>query len=205
MFAAVLTATPVLAQQGQGSRPPLRILSEESVQKELQLTPEQIQRVAVEFKKMRDAQEDIQILERDERAKAMKELIQKSDQVVASILTRDQAKRFRQITLQLQGLRTFFSPEFAKEMKATPEQTAQIKKIKQDTDAEKRELQKGAAGSLTANEARKKMAEINKKADTRIEALLTPEQKTKWGSLIGKPFKGEIGFGPPGANKPGDK
>jgi hypothetical protein len=202
LVTAAAVATPALAQQGQGSRPPLRILSEESVQEELQLTPAQIQLVAVEFKKMRDAQEDIQILEKDERAKAMKELIQKSDQVVAGILTPRQAKRFRQINLQLQGLRSFFSPEFAREMNVTPDQITAVKKIKEDTNAEKRELQKGAAGSLTASEARKKMAEINKKADTRIEALLMPAQKAKWQELIGKPFKGEIGFGPPGAAKP---
>jgi hypothetical protein len=135
----------------------------------------------------------------------MKELIQKSDKAVASILTPAQVKRFRQINLQLQGLRSFFSPDFAKEMKATAEQMAQIKKIKEDADKEKKELQKGAGASLTANEARKKMADINKKTDDRILVLLTPEQKVKWKDLIGEPFKGEIGFGPPGASKPKDK
>ena len=37
--------------------------------------------------------------------------------------------------------------------------------------------------------------------NTKIKALLTDDQKAKWKTMTGEPFKGEIRFGPPGGRQ----
>ena len=192
-----LLVCPALAQPGAGTRPPLRVLSEESVQKDLKLTSQQVKRVAEEFKKLREKTEELQDLEKDERSKKMQELIKEADKTVADILSPSQLKRFKQINLQTQGVRSLYSPALAKELGVTEEQRRKIKEIKDATDKEKMDLRQ--LGQFVGKEARQKMKEINKRADEKIFQLLTADQKAKWKEMIGEPFKGEITFGPPGS------
>ena len=52
-------------------------------------------------------------------------------------------------------------------------------------------------GQPPDDDTRKKMADLRKTSGDKLLALLSAEQKTKWTTLQGEPFKGEIRVGPP--------
>jgi Spy/CpxP family protein refolding chaperone len=93
-----------------------------------------------------------------------------------------------QITLQRRGLGAAENPEVASALKLTDEQQDKIKTIQEDTRKEMQELFQGG----NREEARKKMAEIRKSTEEKLQSILTAEQKGKWKELTGEPFKGEI-------------
>jgi Spy/CpxP family protein refolding chaperone len=198
-----------LAQRGGGffrGPSPMMLLGQESVQKELKLTPEQVEKTKAALDKQGKSFQGLRgIQDEQERAKKFEEMRKEADKTIAEILKPDQAKRLKQITLQQQGGRAFDDPEVAKELSLTGDQKNKVKEIMEDTGSQIRELFQGGGGF--SEETRKKMQEINSAATEKVMGLLTADQKAKWKEITGEPFKGEIRFGPPGGGqrKPAEK
>jgi Spy/CpxP family protein refolding chaperone len=195
---AVLIASPALAQRQRGSqprgeRPPssrsssLFLLSQESVQKELQLSDDQVAKVKDLEQKQREAFRGLRDLSREERQKKTEEQAKATRKAVSDVLKAEQQKRLEQISLQLAGARALSRSEVADTLKLTSEQKDKIKTIQEEARKERA----GLRGNNN-EDARKKSAEIRKSSDEKVMNVLTTEQKSKLKELSGEPFKGEI-------------
>jgi hypothetical protein len=189
----VLLAGPVLAQRQGGGRGNLAaLLSNPSVQKELKLSDEQIdkakkvaqdlrEKYKEDFAKIRDAKPE-------ERAQKFQELSGKisaeARKAVAGILKPEQAKRLRQIELQQAGLNDV---EAQKALKVSDEQKKKLQGISEDANKERREIVKSANGNF--QEAVEKMAKLRKETREKQEKVLTEEQKKEWKAMQGEPFE----------------
>jgi hypothetical protein len=168
------------------------LLSNKDVQTDLKLTADQVKNVNKETNYQRLARQELRDLEEKEREKKADELNRESDQFLAKLLQPEQAKRLRQIGLQVDGAQSFGKPEVAKELGLTDKQTQQVKAIQDETIKQVRAiLQPGGDRA----EAMKKRGAIIESANEKILNLLTDRQKAKWKEMIGEPFKGEIRFG----------
>jgi Spy/CpxP family protein refolding chaperone len=132
-----------------------------------QLTPEQIE----EFRK--------QAAERAKQEKAK----------LAEILLPNQMKRLNEIYIQQLGTRALDDADVAEELKITDEQKASIAKVREESQAQMRELFTAGAGGGDREANRAKFAEARKATDDKILAVLTADQKAKLEELKGKPFE----------------
>lgn len=149
-----LVVVPVLSQgQGRGGRgfgggmnSPMMMLANESVQKELKLTPEQLEKVKEASKTIQDKHREemaaARELEREEAREKMMEIQKAQDaefaKEISSVLTADQSKRLGQIKMQVQGVGAFSTEEVGKNLKLTDEQKDKIKTINEDLGQEMR-------------------------------------------------------------------
>jgi Spy/CpxP family protein refolding chaperone len=193
---------PVLAQQqgrGQGrggfGRGGLAgLLQNESVQKELKLDKDQLEKVKGVVTKVQEQHKDARAKLADADPQERRAKMQELNQVVSAemlkaagdILTSDQTKRLKQIDLQQAGSQAFSRPDVLEALKLTADQKAQIRTINDDSDKERRELsQAGGRGP----EGRQKIAELRKQAGEKVQAVLLDEQKKTWTDLTGTPFQ----------------
>jgi Spy/CpxP family protein refolding chaperone len=199
---AACISTPALAQgrggfgmMGGGGNT-LQLLSNKSVQKELKLTDEQIEKATKASTEAREKNrerfqelQNVDQAERQEKMTAMmREMATESKKVSDEILKPEQAKRLDQITLQVQGYRAFSNPETQSKLKLTDEQKNKIKDMGQEAQDQMREIfQAGGQGGDRA-EMQKKMTAFTKELNDKAAALLTSEQKATWKELTGEPF-----------------
>jgi Spy/CpxP family protein refolding chaperone len=202
--AVALLASPVLAQQrrpfgGGMMMPSVMLLNQKSVQEDLKLTDDQVKKVAEAGKQMREKFGELANLEGEERAKKAQELRKESDKTVAGILTKEQTKRLqeirRQVMFRFMGAVVLSTPEVAKELNLTDDQKKQLRTIQEEAGKELRKIREDAGDNR--EEARKKIAEHMKGVNAKLMKVLTSDQQTRWKEMTGKPFKGEIRFGPP--------
>jgi Spy/CpxP family protein refolding chaperone len=193
---AVLVASPALAQRQRGDRPrgerpqgfgggSVFLLSQESVQKDLKLSDDQVTKVKELQKKQREA---LQGVSREERRTKMQEQAKATQKAVKEILKPEQQKRLDQITLQREGTRALSRKEVAEALKISDEQKEKIKTIREEA----RKETSGLRGNGNNQDARKKVAEIRKSSSEKVMNVLTSEQKAKLKELQGEPFNGEI-------------
>jgi hypothetical protein len=202
-----LIASPVCAQ-GQGRRGggggagrmnQLLLANQKSVQEELKLSADQIEKVSAAYKKQQAAFPGLrEIQEEAERSKKMQDLVKEGDKAVADALKPEQAKRLKQIYYQQLGAQAFELPDVAKELNLTADQKQKLKDIQAAALKERSQIfQPGG----NREEMQKKMAEITKKTNTESLAVLTDEQKGSLKKLTGETFTGKIELGPPGGGR----
>jgi hypothetical protein len=198
--AAALLASPVLAQPRggrgfMGGMQPWRLVTQKSVQTELKMSEEQVKKADALGQelagKQRELFESLQDLDQAERGKKMQEFNQTNDKAVAAILKPEQTKRLKEIAHQVAGVQAFNNPEVVSALKLTDAQKEKLNQIRQDMREEMRDIFQGGGDQA---ENMKKIRELNKKAAEKAVSELTPEQKTKWKEMTGKPFTGEITF-----------
>jgi hypothetical protein len=107
---------------------------------------------------------------------------------LGSILKPDQLKRLKQIELQMQRAMAFSNPEVQKSLKLTSDQIEKIKTINDDAQAERRSLFSGGGGGRNQGNFQKMQA-MQKETLTKIEGVLTDEQKKSWKDMTGEPFQ----------------
>jgi Spy/CpxP family protein refolding chaperone len=199
----MLAASPVLAQGPRGFRgpTPMMLLGQKSVQEELKLSADQVQKVEAAVAKQMESFQGFRDLSEEDRTKKIQEMAKENEKFIGDNLKPDQSKRLHQIALQQQGGRAFTDEKVAKELALTDDQKGKIKDILEDTGNQVRELFQGGFNE----EARTKMRELNNAATEKVVGLLTADQKTKYKEMTGVPFKGEIRFGPPGGGRGGEK
>jgi hypothetical protein len=174
------------------------LLKQKSVQDELKLTKAQAAVAEAAAEKEMRAFNGFLPLGPEERAKRMKELGEESDRTAAKVLDPGQAKRLRQISLQVQGPRAFVDPRLSRGLSLTEEQQRQIGKIVEETDRQMGQLFRPGA---TPEEANQKWGELDKNAREKILKLMTAGQKARWKEMAGEPFRGQIGKGLPGIRR----
>jgi Spy/CpxP family protein refolding chaperone len=198
---ALIASTLAVAQQRErtadkpqesqmGGPPPLLVLSQKSVQEELSLNSEQLQKVSRAVQKQRKAAQELRGLQGEARDERIRELMQADHKAIKDILQPDQLKRFRQIMLQQIGAPAFANSRIVRELNLSDEQEEKIDEILDKAGRQMRGLVQGGP----TDSARAKAEELDRHTTVQILELLTPEQKTKWKQLVGAPFKGEMQF-----------
>jgi hypothetical protein len=197
----LLLAFTVLAQPpgpppGMGPPPLLTLVAQRAVQSELKLD-------AAQLKKLSDANAR-QIIEMqragqqpEQRMKKMQELMESGNRAVEEVLKPEQRQRLREISWQLQGPLALTDPEVAKELGLSEEQQIQIAAVKETVHAQMIPPMGKGGPPPNPDTMRKKLAEVNKTAEGKIQQILTPEQQTRWKTLLGKTIAGNITLGPP--------
>jgi Spy/CpxP family protein refolding chaperone len=195
---AVLIASPALAQskhsgRSHGQRPQgfygasLFLLSQESVQKDLKLSDAQVTKIKDLQNKQHEAFKGFKDLSGQEKWTKMQAQAKANRKAIKEILTPEQKKRSKQISLQLAGARALRYKPVAEALKITTEQKDKIKAIWGEAFKEMGKLR----GSKS-QDAHKKLAEIGKSTNEKVMNVLTSEQKAKYKEMTGEPFKGKI-------------
>ena len=185
------TAWPAEPPVPEGTTVKLLLLRQKSVQKELELGADVIQKI-MEFTAAQSeaAQKTVDLGEAARREEFVK-LARQNDKFLTDTLTPKQSKRLDQITMQFAALHQLTKPEIVKELSLSDEQ---VKKFKDMQTEARKEL----VDLLETKESRKeKFAKLREETRARILALLTDEQKAKVREMAGPPFEGEIVFEEP--------
>jgi hypothetical protein len=215
-----LTATVVLAAgMATPAQPPgpadfgyfggmtfVNLLRKEAVQKELKMTPEQVERataVTREFlplidQKMKAARDklgpDTPAADRRKilngiAADANREVLK----ALEKVLTPEQLRRAEQLQVQALGLSAFHSPAVIRELKLTP---AQEKAADEVAAAYEKEvfrmlgeaIKKGGVTPEREADQEQHLAGSMRRAIEKVVAGLTDEQKKVWQGMVGEPF-----------------
>jgi hypothetical protein len=164
-----------------------------SVQKELKLSDEQIEKAKKaaeeilsdakdDFKKFKDATPE-------ERSEMVQKISDKAHKALNDVLKPEQIKRLKQIELQQRGLGDTNSQ---KALKVTDEQKEKLKKIGEETAEKRREIAKESKGDFKAMQ--EKMSTLRKDEREKQSAVLTDEQKKQWKEMTGEPFEVRFEF-----------
>jgi len=185
---------------GFGGGGPAQLLNNKSVQTELKMTDEQITKAKDLAKEINDKHKDDfaaarAIEDREERGQKMQALNKTVTEEVMKglpdVLNPDQVKRFKQITVQTQGVRAFSDETVQKELKLTDDQKDKIKTINDDM---RQEMQSVFSGGGDPQENRKKMQTLQKETMEKVSAVLTDDQKKTWKEMTGEPFEVKFEF-----------
>jgi Spy/CpxP family protein refolding chaperone len=174
---------------------PGALVNNSGVQKELNLTEEQIQKSRDVLQKVREKHQDefekMRDMDPEERREKGQQLMKAvGDEMIkelSDVLSADQIKRLKQIGLQQRGPQAFLDPEVEKSLKLTDDQKRAIKTIADDAGREMREVFQNAQGNF--QEAMQKVGAMRKEAMNKVVAVLNDQQKDAWKDLTGKPFE----------------
>jgi Spy/CpxP family protein refolding chaperone len=195
----VFGATARAADEGvpEGTTVKLLLLRQKSVQKELDLGDDVIQKILAFTTAQSEAAGKAIKLGEAERKEAFVKLLKENDKFLADTLSEKQSKRLHQITMQFAALTYLTKPEMVKELKLSDEQVKKLKELQSEARKALADLieSKDKAGK---NE---KFAKLREETRTKILAVLTDEQKAKIRELAGPPFEGEIVFEEPEESK----
>jgi Spy/CpxP family protein refolding chaperone len=171
------------------------LLNNKSVQEELKLNDDQVQKVRQIAKEAREKHaEEFKEAQGDfgkirEIAKAMNDEIEKG---AKDVLTPEQMKRLQQIELQQRGADAFTDEKVQEKLKLTDDQKEKVKTITEDARKEAKEIFANAGEDREG--ARKKFAALRKETMGKVTEVLTDEQKKTWKEMVGEPF--EVKFEP---------
>lgn len=165
------------------------LVRSESIQKELQLTDEQIKKLEnvlqemvpnrdAFFNRMREAQTDEERNKVREEIRAESERLRKAGEAkMLALLNEKQVTRLKQLQLQSAGYRQLSDEETAKELQLTEEQKKKIQELEEQRSEARREL-----GRRASSEERDK---VQQEFDQKIESVLTKTQQAKWKQMLG--------------------
>ena len=196
---AVLLAGPSFAQF-RPQNPAKFLLESKELQKELNLSDEQVKKAVTAaddvFKKHEDDFKDVDFRSPEGREKMMqvnRTISAETKKALTDIFDAKQMKRYNQIGVQQMlrfGPGAYSDPDIQKDLKLTDEQKDKIKTISEDLRKEREELFKDIGmDQEKAREARQKMQGLNKEAGEKIAKLLTADQKKTLDELKGEEFK----------------
>jgi hypothetical protein len=166
------------------------LLLNESVQKELKLSDEQLLKVKEvihdvrqkhrpEMEKLRDRLKLLEMM----RASG-EEVLKRMD----GILNAEQIRRLKQIRRQKDGLRAFSDKEVEAMLRLTEEQKSRIKGLAEElSQRSKQTLEEGAGSNFES--ALRKLAALRKDLLQKAVDGLNAEQKKTWKELTGEPFE----------------
>ncbi len=151
------------------------------------------------FANLRDLPEDERRAKMDEMRAKMQEFQKEQEKKIAEIIGMEKFGRLKEIELQMAGVSAMGRSEVADYLGLSQEQKDKIGQI-MDANRGKamekmRSLFTGDFRQMSEEEraaAREKMqaaqAELQKELETEVMAVLTDEQKTKLGQMMGEPF-----------------
>jgi len=185
---------------------PLMLLRLEQVQKELEISPGQMEELTKlgeglreEFQGMFSGIRDLPEEERRAKFEEMRGKIEKKVEEITAkankILLPMQQERLQQIRVQMMGDRALGDDEIAKKLGLTEEQTKKLTAIGEEQQEARRKLFEGLR-DVPAEERRERfgqlreqMEEITTKAQEKAKAVLTAKQIEILKKLKGEPFE----------------
>jgi hypothetical protein len=187
----VATAWPADPDFPSGATVKLLLLRQKSVQKELELSADVIQKI-IAFTNA-ESEEAGKALKLGEAAakEEFEKLAKKNEKFLTDNLTAKQSKRLEQIMMQFTALTQLTKPEMIKELKLSDEQVKKFKEMQTVARKALAELYQAKEGKS------EKFAKLREEGRMKILALLTEEQKAKVREIVGPPFEGEIVFEEP--------
>ena len=129
----------------------------------------------------------------EEREKKLKEHRKKAHEklvkVLKEVLSSDQLKRLRGITLQQEGGLGLAQEDVQRELKITQKQMKEFMAITRELQGKIQTLIKEAQSGVKPEELRPNMHKIREEYGKKLEAVLTDEQTKKWKDMLGKSFE----------------
>ncbi len=165
------------------------LLRQQSVQKELKLTQDEIDKIHKHCAMQWEKAQKISKLAEPERDRQFDVLTQENDRFVAATLTKEQRKRLQEIMLQIAGLLCLSKPDVAQQLGLTPEQKQRLPQLQKTARAEMEEV----IHDTKKEEKRAKLKELRETSRKRLLELLTDAQEAKWKQMTGTPFQGDLG------------
>lgn len=228
VVALLLSSSVAFAQQrpggGQGGRPggfgggfggpggggnsSLTLVANEAVQKDLNLTDEQVGDVKTLGDQVReemrsaftggfggqDQSDEERAKAREKMAESMKKVNDKFQPKLDGILDAPQHGRLKQIQLQASGAQAYQNADVVAALKISKDQQEKLAAITKDFEGKQRELfPRGGAGGgggerPNFEEIMKKVTELNATRDKQLAEVLTADQKAELEKLKGKAF-----------------
>ena len=131
------------------------------------------ERHQADYTALRDASSDV----RSAKMATLNETV--SDEVKKALsFSAEQSKRYDQISLQAHGLQAFASATVDEKLKLTDEQKSKIREIAEATRSSFAGAVNKDASEQERTEARNKRAATQKENMTKVQALLTDDQKS---------------------------
>jgi Spy/CpxP family protein refolding chaperone len=191
---ALLIATPLMAQQrgrgfGRGGGfgiTKAALLGNENVQKELEIVADQKEQIAAiveEARQGRRGGRGGQDLSDEEREKLRKERADRAtaiDKKIDAVLVAQQKTRLNEIYVQALGTMAFSTPEIAKELGIGEDLQEKI------ADARRQAFQDAADAGPEG------FAKARAESEKAVLALLSADQKAKFGKMKGKPVSFDL-------------
>jgi hypothetical protein len=173
------SARPGLAQFAQAG----------SVQRDLKVTPEQLQQLRTLPQRAQAAVRQRQGNEKSKGLRLTREIREESERLLNDVLTADQLRRLKQVALQLNirnlGLTMIFTLEKLEDrLNLSTDQRAKMKEERYEFD---RAVVKAMRAGGTAR-LREQLDDYQKASASRILALLTAEQRKAYDDMVGPPF-----------------
>lgn len=134
---------------------------------------------------MRDRQQRVNADQRAKTTAIYNRLHEEFGPKVKNLLSPDQFKRLKQIQIQLSGYRALIRADVAAELQLTDDQQRQVGDTAQELYVKTEELLQ-AGGDR--RERAEKIRQLDTDRETKLLAMLTPEQQEKLNVLKGKPF-----------------
>ena len=213
----VWAASPVFAQApgGRGGRGgpggmqapgAAQLLGMEKVQEELKLTDDQ----KAQFTKVTDKyKEEMATARKDMNREKITELrkaeTEDFDKAIPTVLKPEQAKRLKQLEVQIAGVRAFGKEDVQTALKLTDDQKKSIKESSEELAKDMQEMFQSAGGDQTKMaELRTKVQGMQKEALEKAFNGLNADQKKEWKDLNGEKFEfpARTGGRRPGAGAP---
>ncbi len=174
------------------------LLGNESVQKELKLEDQQVEKAKELGEKAREkmtaARTSFEGLDQDERRTKMmelnKEINETTMKAAGEFLKPEQVTRLKQISYQTRGANALSDPEVQKKLNITDSQKTDIQSIVQDSMSEMRTIFQENQDDREA--AMKKITEHRKQTLAKAEAKLNDEQQKSWKEMLGSHFEIKI-------------
>lgn len=181
---------------------PGMLLPNRSVQEELKLTKEQVEKTTAASQKYQEKQKEVSAKLRDPGQEAQREKHQTMLKAAAeeftkateSILTTAQRQRLRQIELQQRGAQAFADQEVQKALKLADDQKEKIKTIQEDARSEMEKILKTGPGTALLPQMMQRVGSVRKESLERVSAILNEQQRKTWKDLIGEPFEMRFEF-----------
>lgn len=200
-LAALLIATPLMAQERQGRRggrggftiSKAQLLQNENVQKELELVDDQKTALAAIAEEAREGRRGGGGFDPDatpeERAKARGERQARMaaiDKKIDAVLLPPQRTRLNEVYVQALGASALSNEAIAKELGIGPDQQEKIATVQQEAMAAMREAFQGG------NFDREKAQELRAESEKKVMAVLSAEQQAKLEKMKGKKVDFEL-------------
>ncbi|MBI1346037.1 hypothetical protein GC163_07085 [bacterium] len=175
------------------------MLEQASVQRELQLTSQQIQSATALAQEQRSRLQGLSQLPRAEAAQKIAAARDASQQGLLKILSRPQYARLQEISLQQAGpLVGLTNPDVATSVGLNAMQQQQLRTIQEQLISQLTGLAQQPTGlgrGRALLDAVREAQAAKQQADARTMALLTADQQMRWQQVQGVPFQGEIQWG----------
>jgi Spy/CpxP family protein refolding chaperone len=205
-----LAASPALAQPPggrgggrMGQTGPAALINNKGVQEELKLTDDQKAKLTAIRDKYKD---DLDAARKDRNREKTRELMTKLSEDVTKalpdLLKEDQAKRLKQIEVQVAGFRAFDKEDVQKALALTDKQKKDYAEAKDELDKDAKDLMDNAGQDRQKRqEAFQKVQTLSKDAMEKFTATFSDDEKKAYKDLTGDKFDYKPDFG--GRNRGG--